>query len=369
MSIAPIRRRGAPGALAETAAFWVLRQEDGQLSARDEEHFAAWLAEDLAHVEAYEDAIWALDAAAHHAGEAEIREMRDAALTARRERSRPRWLAVAGGAIAASLAAIWLLTAQPMGSGPQANGLVVAQGDNQGRSGDSAAINPANTAYRTRIGERLTVTLPDGSVATLDTDSELRVAYTANARGLSLVRGQALFEVAHGQPTPFRVEAGGQEIVAVGTVFNVRVDNGRVRVALLEGRVRVRPTRGDVPAPSSTANGSRRAEVTMRAGETLDAQPAGTVAVRASDVSQMATWRGGELIFNDTRLADAVAEINRYARRPIEVEDAAIGALRISGVFRTSDPERFSRAISEVLPVALERRSDGRIALRARRAE
>jgi transmembrane sensor len=352
MSVAPIRRRGGPSAAAETAAFWVLRQEAGSLSERDEEAFAAWLAGDLAHVEAYEATIWALDAASHHAGDAEIRDMRDAALAARGNRILPRWLGAVGGAIAASLVALWFLQGQPAMRRPAAN--VTAGG-----ASEVASLDFNNATYRTRIGERLTVTLPDGSVATLDTDSELRVAYSANERRLNLARGQALFEVAHGRPAPFRVDAAGQEIVAVGTTFNVRIDGRHVRVALLEGHLTVRPIHN--------ANaGAASAQVAMRAGETLDALPAGTVAVRPADVAQMASWRGGDLIFNDTRLADAVAEINRYTRRPIEIEDAAIGALRISGVFRTNDPERFSRAMSEVLPVELSRRSDGALALRAR---
>ncbi|WP_116091819.1 FecR family protein [Sphingomonas crusticola] len=348
MSIVSIRRTGSASATAETAAFWVLRQERAPLSELEEERFAAWLAEDLAHVEAYENAIWALDAAAHHAGEAPIRQMRDAALAARDARRPRRWLSAAGGALAASLAALWLFLGLPGAQRPH------------NASSYIAASDPNNATYRTQIGERLTVTLPDQSLATIDTNSELRVAYSATERRLTLTRGQALFEVAHGRPTPFRVAAGGREIVAVGTVFNVRIKGSDVRVALLDGTVRVRP--------ATDRSGETAAEVTMHAGETLQASATGRVAVQPADVGQVASWRGGDLVFNDAKLADAVAEINRYTRRPIRIESNAIIGLRISGVFRTNDPERFSQAITEVLPVDLVRHGDGVLSLRARQA-
>lgn len=345
MSIAPIRRRGSPSAIAETAAYWVLRQEDSGLCESDEERFAAWLAEDLAHVEAYEDAIWALDVVAHHAGEAPIRALRETALTARGAPLQLRWLGAGAGALAASFAAFLIFLGQPFAPDTAT----------QDSSGVSATADPNNATYRTQIGERLAVTLPDSSVVTLDTDSEVRVAYSAGERTLNLLRGQALFEVAHGRPRPFRVTAAGREILAVGTAFNVRIDGVDLRVALLEGTVKVRSS-------TSSAGGG---EITMRAGETLQTSDAGT-AIRAIDVGQMANWRSGELVFNDARLADAVAEINRYTLQPITVEGSTVGNYRISGVFRTNDPERFSRAMSEILPVEFVRHEDGALALRSR---
>jgi transmembrane sensor len=348
MSILSIRRPGMPPPVSETAAGWVLRQEAGALTERDEERFAAWLAEDPAHVAAYEDAIWALDATARHAGDPRVREIREAALSARGDRPQRRGLwAIGGGAIAASLAALWFLAAQPSPLTPVPAGEV------------AATVDPNRANYRTAVGERLAITLPDNSVATLDTNSELRVAYTAGERSIHLLRGQAIFEVAHGRAAPFRVRAAGQEIVALGTTFNVRLEPGRVSVALVEGVVKVRP--------EARSGGAFSREVTMRAGERLEAGPDGLTLVRPADMNQVAAWRNGELVFNDTRLADAVAEFNRYTSRTIMIEDPAVGAYRISGVFRTSDPERFSRALSEVLPVETAPGANGAPILRARR--
>lgn len=346
MSILSIRRPGLARPVTETAADWVLRQETGGLTGLDEERFAAWLAEDPGHVEAYEDAIWALDAAARHAGDPRIREIRDAALAARGERPVRRGLwAIGGAAVAAAAAVLWFFLAQPSSFEPASSEAV------------ASAADPNGATYQTAIGERLAITLPDNSVATLDTNSQLRVAYTGTERGIHLIRGQAIFEVAHGRSAPFRVHAAHQEIVALGTTFNVRLERGGVAVSLVEGVVKVRP------AGPAGAGGR---EVTMRAGDRLEARADGLVSVRPADMNQVAAWRNGELVFNDTRLADAVAEFNRYTARTITIGDPAVGALRISGVFRTNDPERFSRAVSEVLPISVGREADGAPVLRAR---
>lgn len=105
----------------------------------------------------------------------------------------------------------------------------------------------------------------------------------------------------------------------------------------------------------------------MRAGDRLEARPDGLVSVRPADMNQVAAWRNGELVFNDTRLADAVAEFNRYTARAITIGDPAVGDYRISGVFRTNDPDRFSSAMSEILPVSVGPGANGAPVIRARR--
>ena len=54
-------------------------------------------------------------------------------------------------------------------------------------------IHPGAPVYRTAVGERSTVTLPDGSVVTLNTDTVLRVAFSDQARGVRLVRGKCIY--------------------------------------------------------------------------------------------------------------------------------------------------------------------------------
>lgn len=337
----------------EAAARWALRREDGPLADADERRFEEWLAEDPAHVAAYEDARWALDAFARHASAPELMAMREAALSMdeRPHRRKWRWAGIAG-ALAASSIGIWMLTMQLAGPPPPAD-----------RPATTQAASPDRAIYKTAIGERLAVTLPDGSVVTLDTDSRLELAYSSTARRVRLVRGQALFEVAPGRALPFQVQARDQLITAVGTVFNVRLERDAVKVALVEGVVRVQ---ADPDAPRTSSQAPTR-ELVMTAGEIAEVRSAAPIVARQADVAQAASWRTGRLIFDDAPLSEAVAEINRYTARPIVIVDPSVGSYRVTGVFRSSDPDRFSQAMAEVLPVSVSYGPDGSPTLRARR--
>jgi transmembrane sensor len=347
----PQRRSGRAAPAHEAAAAWVLRQEENPLSESEESAFAEWLNHDTRHVAAYQDALWALDATARHAGEPELLALRGAALAAVGSR-KLYWSWAAGLAAAAALIAavsLWLTT-------PAAGPLI-------GKASRVAerTFNPNRSVYRTGIGERSAIALPDGSVATLDTDSQIRVAYGPTERGVYLLRGQALFEVAHGKPAPFQVYAGSQRITAVGTKFNVRLEGAEVRVAMVEGAVRVRA----IPQQPSDAT-LPVGEMILSAGEGLVAQPDKPSVVSNVDATQVVSWKGGVLTFNDTRLSDAVAEMNRYTTRSIAIADGAVGNYRISGVFKSNDPEHFSQAVAEVLPVDVTHAPGGPPTLRTR---
>ena len=337
----PFRALTDGEALAE-AARWALRHEEGELSSREADQYQRWLDADPAHAQAYEDANWALDATVRNAGAPELQALRIAAIAIPTSGHRGAWRAVSfGGAIAASLIGLWLLSPAPIDRTSRET-VTVAE-----RTAD-----PLRAEYRTAIGERSAITLPDGSVAILDTDSHLKVAYNGAERGVRLVRGQAFFEVAKAT-LPFQVYAADQRITAVGTIFNVRVDGERVRVALVEGIVRVRSER-EVDGPAAPMR-----ELVMTAGDLLEVAPAAPLVVRSADVGRLASWTGGTLIFNDTPLADAIAEINRYTARPIAIADASVGGHRVTGVFKSNDPERFSAAMAEVFPIVVTHAPDG----------
>ncbi|MFL9840627.1 FecR domain-containing protein [Sphingomonas sp. ST-64] len=347
----PLRAPWQPDAVHQSAAAWALRQEQGDLTEGEQQRFAQWLAEDDAHADAYADAVWALNATARHAGDPALLELRRSALGARA--SRKRLWSWTGAAVAAAAA---LVTAMIWTTGPERTLVPTVQPPSLA----GAAGEPATQRYRTGVGERAAIDLPDGSVATLDTDSQIRVDYSQGERAVHLIKGQALFEVAHGQPRPFRVYARGQEITAVGTIFNVRLEGERVRIAMVQGVVKVRAA----PRAGATAGAPRR-EITLTAGDGAIAAPAAPLEVRPVEPRDVTAWRGGQIVFNDVPLAEAVAEINRYTVRPIALADAAVGRYRVSGVFKANDPEAFARAATEVLPVRITQAGEGPLTLRA----
>ena len=107
-------------------------------------------------------------------------------------------------------------------------------------------------------------------------------------------------------------------------------------------------------------------QVELTAGEVLEADRAAPMLVAAADVHRAVTWKSGIVEFAGEPLSEAVAEMNRYTENPIRIADPAIANLRVSGVFRTGEPELFAHMVSEVIPVTAERGPNGTTVLRGR---
>jgi transmembrane sensor len=344
----------------DIAADWWLREAASRLSPADAIQREHWLEEDPAHRTAWDSVRLAMTTVGDNAADPELMAMRAAALTARGE---PRWglRALSGIGLAAAVA-VGVALFMPQ----QAQTLVTTLATSFANGGPAAggplaSADPDTAVYRTAVGERATIALPDGSTAALDTNSVLEVAYTPAERHVNLVRGQALFEVAKHKPAPFLVVAGNRRITAVGTKFNVRVDdagpNARASVTLIEGVVRV-ATIGEagVGAPAQT--------ITLAAGQWLNASAAAPMRLAAADIDRVASWRDGVLSFEDRPLGQAVAEMNRYTNRPITVADTRLAGLRVSGVFKTGDPEHFAETMAEVFPITVDYDNLGRPVLK-----
>ncbi len=353
MNPSRFRKPGLPDPLSETAAAYLLRAERGDMSRAEQEELEAWL-EVPEHARAYEDAIWALDAVQLYAGSYELMEMRDAALEYEPKIPAKTPLVAALTALAATvlIGLIWFVPRQ------QEQAIPVAVQEQPDLSETHLGVRAnSNGIYRTGVGQSLSFILPDGSVATLDTDSRIKLDYDAGERGVRLLNGQAFFEVAKGQKKPFNVYAGDSRITATGTAFNVRLEGRRVRVDMTEGEVLVTPVaeQSREPSPSQV--------VTLRAGESFVAGSAAKPTVSTIEIAKVATWRDGLVVFQDEKLIDAVEEINRYAETPILVDDPSIRQLRLTGAFKTTEPERFAQAMTEIFPLESRVDSKGQVHL------
>lgn len=318
------------------AADWWIRTMSGldpaEAAGRD-----AWLAADPAHAEAYARVRRGWDALGALADTPAIAALR--AEAAAPAPPRHWWPAVAVAAAVALVAGgggLWL------------------------RSAPGVEQAPVRLALSTRPGEQGQFALPDGSVVTLDTDSQVDVAFAGHRRDLALARGQAYFRVAHDRTRPFVVRAGEREVVAVGTEFDVAEENGRVTIALTRGRVRVEPA-GARMAPAAAGD-----TAVLDVGETLvfDRIHHRTT-ISHDDQAAAIDWQTGELHFADTPLRDAVRRFNRYGGVQMRIGDAAVATMPVSGVFDARNAAAFARALPVLFPVEAVRR-DGVIELRHR---
>lgn len=317
----------------QAAVRWVLRLNVGELSLTEAEELAIWR-EQRGNSEAFEKACRLWRAVDEISTTPAILHLRAQEL-ARLKRRRTTHLAIAAGVCALAIGGSALLITV---FGPQ--------------FASRTATVQAHETFATAVGQRNRVRLSDGSWLMLNTDSQARVVYSTTERRIMLDRGQAMFEVAKHQSRPFVVYAGGQRVVATGTAFDVRLKLGVVQVSLVEGHVSV-----------GAANAAARSgETRLNPGQQLTVRGR-TISVGAADVGQLTSWTSGKLIFRNTRLADAVEEVNRYSQNTIALTDPRLGELKVNGVFEVGQAEGFARAIAAIYPVGLIESADGGILL------
>lgn len=201
--------------------------------------------------------------------------------------------------------------------------------------------------YGTALGEIRRVPMADGSVAAINTSSELEVNMQPRLRAVKLERGEAWFAVAKDPGRPFVVESGPVRVRAVGTAFSVRKREGGSDILVTEGVVEVWSEDGKTP-PRRVAAGER---VFADNSQGVLSPPKAD-----ADLSRQLAWRDGQIVLDGQTLAEAAAEFNRYNDRKIEVADARLADERFVGWFRTNDPEGFAEAAATTF--------NGRVSLR-----
>jgi transmembrane sensor len=210
---------------------------------------------------------------------------------------------------------------------------------------------PVGSSFRTAVGAVAAVPMPDGSKVTLNTDSQIRIALTESERRVNLGRGEAFFEVAHDPSRPFVVVAGDCKVVAVGTKFSVWREANEVRVAVVEGRVRVEGNDSGV---------REEAAAEIVAGSVAHAGDAGVLVQHKplGEVEEELSWRRGFLVFRGVPLTEAVAEFNRYNREKIIIGSPAIADIRIGGNFRSTNAAGFVRLLKDGFAIHVDRHGD-----------
>ncbi len=316
---------------AAEVAEWFARHRAGPLTPDDQIAFQAWLGADPGNREAFEAAsdLWS-DFDGLRADPRLMRLREEARGVIVRRRIGRRFSAIA------ACAALILGGAGAWQAGRYLFGLIA----------------PSPISYATRVGQTMSIGLPDGSLAVLDTNSELRAWAPGKTRRLELVRGRAFFKVAKDPVHPFVVRAGDHSVTALGTQFDVDLRPAIFKVVLSEGRVRVKSDRPMAGAASA---------VDMNAGYQLVARD-GDWNLSRADTRGAEGWVSGRLVFDDAPLGVIAAELSRYSIQPIVVAPEVAGR-RMSAVLPSSDPDAFI-ASAEALGLA-RRAPGGRYALTA----
>lgn len=305
-----------------TAEAWLVRMGRAEVGARDLEAFEAWLEADPAHLEDYQ-ALKATHRQARDLKSALTAELAAIPRKAARNR-RVRWPVIAGPAVAALGALVIAIAVRPDLSPFAADPMAGA------------------VTYQTPVGEVRDVRLADGSTATLDTDTVLRVTLHDDVRQVVIERGQAYFDVSHDLNRPFRVDVADRTVVVTGTRFVTRLEGHAAHVTLLEGSVDLVPMSGE--------------------GFSLRLSPGDIVAYEAGrptrleaqiDPSEDAPWRQRRLVFRDAPLSTALAELSRYTPVRLQIDDPALDRQRITAVFPLEGQGSVIQRIDRLFPVSI----------------
>ena len=223
--------------------------------------------------------------------------------------------------------------------------------------------------YTTGTGQQSSVTLPDGSLVTLNTRSTVRRAYSEEYRDLHLAEGEALFDVKKDATRPFRVMTGQAVIQAVGTQFNVRKNADAVTVTVVEGAVDVtssaRGAAADALVDGRPATSDSPTSVRVWTGQQAQVK-SGLVqaAMAAAAVEDALAWRQRRLVFDAVPLPEVIEEFNRYNDPPAVLDDKRLESMPISGVFRSNDRDSFLQFLSQMQLAESSTGPDGAIVLK-----
>lgn len=242
----------------------------------------------------------------------------------------------------------------PVGASVAAAALLVAISSNFGLpAGSKNSVMAARAAEPlvTRRGEIRTFRLPGGGTATLDTDSRIEFVEGGDARHLRLTRGLARLDFSDGTAA-FQIEAGGSVVSGNRAELDISIADG--------GAIVIRVLRGSARMASRSATGA--ADIILPRPEPLRYRPAGGGAEREPMRTRelpSADWPTGWSEHRSIPLAALAREANRYAARPIVINDQETGELEVSGRFQISQPETLADRLAQLFNLAVERRSDG----------
>lgn len=208
-----------------------------------------------------------------------------------------------------------------------------------------APDRPVFEHVATQPGERVRVTLGDGTAIQLGVASTLRYPerFTGERRNVSL-EGEAYFEVARDTARPFVITANGTTTRVLGTAFSVMAypDEPAVRIAVREGRVAVTSSH-DTTGHVVSAGQVGRVDTTGRIDLT-----------KPGDLLAELGWIDGRLVFEDESFDAVLRRLERWYAIDGRLADPVLADLRLTATLANEPLPSALDAIAMALNVRYE---------------
>jgi transmembrane sensor len=233
---------------------------------------------------------------------------------------------------------------RPRSSSPARRGLLIGLGVAAAAAIVALALtpqltSPSYTDYATKRGETREIALADGSRLSLGSATTLRVRLGPQQRDVTLVDGEASFDITHLENRPFIVTVGAREVRVLGTEFNILSHAGRLAVSVRRGLVAV--------------SGGQEGTVKLARGQQLVQPPGASAQTRDVAPDTAFAWKSGKLIYDRAPLAEVAADLNRYVATPIRVDPSA-ASVTVSGVLLIDEEAAMVRRLELFAPIVAE---------------
>lgn len=188
--------------------------------------------------------------------------------------------------------------------------------------------------HSTSVAETRQIELEDGSRVSLNAASSIAVVYRANQRAVTLLAGQAFFEVAPSAERPFVVSASDVRVMVTGTSFSVGTSSAGIAVEVETGTVKV------------SREGTLLAG--LEAGQRARIAPGGATMKGTVTPDEVAAWRDHRIVVYQATIRDVVEQIDRYLPAAIVFRDREIADRRVTGVIDLKRPEEALRSVVDM---------------------
>jgi transmembrane sensor len=223
---------------------------------------------------------------------------------------------------------------------------------------------------QTAVGQQTRFSLSDGSRIKLNTNSLVQVSFSKNNRLLTLIKGEANFNVAKDKSRPFTVTVGEKSFTALGTVFNVqKTSNKDMELVVTEGRVLI--TKSNEPLTKiaskfSILSKEKSPNLVISSGEIATIKnniKTSTQKNSFEKIQRELAWQQGMLVFNGEKLDEALTEISRYTTTKFEINDVEINKIKVAGYFKANDIEGLLESLSNNFNIEFEKVNNNTIRL------
>lgn len=208
---------------------------------------------------------------------------------------------------------------------------IVVQNQGVSYQGDSSVAEECYNTLRVPRGGEYSITLSDGSIVYLNSESELRypVKFVGEDRRVYL-SGEAYFDVSKDKEHPFSVDVNGSVVKVLGTSFNVRAyaDENEILTTLVQGSVRF---------------SAGKESVVLKPGEQAVLNKSGRVVIKEVDTYLYTAWKNGVFAFEKQRLEEIMNVVARWYDVNIFWENASQKEVTFTGKMKRYDD--FSKVV------------------------